>query len=635
MNQMQNLNLLHMYSNIIDKAADSQQLNTLCGMVLDKLRVCKIESINRMVLDNLCLTLSSKLLLMLNLGIALGNEVIELIEFMKNGECLNKTFLGFFSLLVDRFHEFIRAEGEGKVKMETLDSGVKSACRASESSNEGVTVKMLNGSIRVERDANYGKNLVTRPLKPSERRFQDGRYEMGLKESLDVLLNIEDKAEKYISKRFGYALLEKNGDFVWADRKTREKLNFTESDLKQDGKNLFDLMIPFSKFYLKTKFGRSLFPSNAGVGFTRAFSYVIYSASSVRKLTKELKNKGYSNVDQASMIKSKDDKEKEIFYRFLSNISSRATLVLVSFSEAEIENVLQNPNTEIKSQNGLPSAQGNKPASQLPTISISALKTLQGHFQEFKNSKVKLTPNTFLPIDNKQELVKIHVKPNGELEMLKMFILLETRPAGHVPSFDFTAMENDPNILKFKNEINSRLEKIISRKNRRIDIVKKKQRRERHQAKRKNKLKRKNLSEIELNNETLYHGKTEIEGETKACRSLTKTLKSQTLQFPLIKKAKNRVLISDAIKDVFFMKSAVKEHKKEETKDPKPVAKKKRPRGRPRKYPLQAGSVKVAKKKKRGKKKKLVKLEKQNVQSGKKKKLLGKREDTDFNTPKS
>ena len=635
MNQMQNLNLLHMYSNIIDKAADSQQLNTLCGMVLHKLRVCKIESINRMVLDNLCLTLSSKLLLMLNLGIALGSEVIELIEFMKNGECLNKTFLGFFSLLVDRFHAFVQKEAGNKIKTGKLDSGPNNPGRGSDSLNEGVTVKMLNGSIKVERDPNYGKSGVTRPLKPSERRFQDGRYEMGLKESLDVLLNIEDKAEKYISKRFGYALLEKNGDFVWADRKTREKLNFTESDLKQVGKNLFDLMIPFSKFYLKSKFGRSLFPSDAGVGFTRAFSYVIYSASSVRKLTKELKNKGYSNVDQASIIKSKDDKEKEIFYRFLSNISSRATLVLVSFSEAEIESVLQNPRTEIKSQTGLSGGQGTKPTSQLPTISISALKTLQGHFQEFKNPKVKFSPNSYFQIDDGKELVKIHVKPNGELEMLKMFILLETRPAGHVPSFDFTAMENDPCILKFKRDINSRLEKIISRKNRKHDIVKKKQRRERHQTKRKNKMKRKKLSNMGPNNETLDDGKKETEWDTKVGRSLAEALKPQTLELPLIKKAKNRVLISDAIKDILFMKSAVKEIKREETKEPKTEDKKKRKRGRPRKNPVPAKSVKVAKKKKRGRKKKMANLKKQDVQSGGKKKLLGKREDTDFNTPKS
>ena len=210
------------------------------------------------------------------------------------------------------------------------------------------------------------------------------------KESLDILVNIEEKAEKYISKRFGYSLLEVNGHIIWSDKKTREKLNFTEDRLKTSGVNLFNLMIPFSKDYLKKKFGGHVFPVHAGVGFTRCFSYVIYSSSSAKKLNKELKNKGYKSVDEASIVKGKNNLQKENFFRFLANISSRATLVLLSFTETEISEMLKNPMTEILDKKKRAKDQRPKEArirGQQPALSETALNNLKSHFKEYREQQ--------------------------------------------------------------------------------------------------------------------------------------------------------------------------------------------------------------------------------------------------------
>ena len=61
-----------------------------------------------------------------------------------------------------------------------------------------------------------------------------------INQELDVVLNLNNRAEKYINKNFGYALLDLNADIIWCDQNTQQFFELQDSELK--GVNLFDLM---------------------------------------------------------------------------------------------------------------------------------------------------------------------------------------------------------------------------------------------------------------------------------------------------------------------------------------------------------------------------------------------------------
>lgn len=51
-----------------------------------------------------------------------------------------------------------------------------------------------------------------------------------LNNNLNLLLNIDNKAERYVNKNFGYALLDLDGTFIWCDSNSEK---FFEMRLKE------------------------------------------------------------------------------------------------------------------------------------------------------------------------------------------------------------------------------------------------------------------------------------------------------------------------------------------------------------------------------------------------------------------
>lgn len=71
-------------------------------------------------------------------------------------------------------------------------------------------------------------------------------------QNLDNLLNLNNRAEKYLNKNFGISLLDLEGNFIWCD--TNSERFFENKKKKNTSYNLFELMAPISRASLKKKF---------------------------------------------------------------------------------------------------------------------------------------------------------------------------------------------------------------------------------------------------------------------------------------------------------------------------------------------------------------------------------------------
>ena len=367
------LNLLHTYAEILDKIMNEEHMNSVCGIMLQCFEKCDLTQISPLVLRNLALTISGKISICVNAKMALGKHVLDLIKFLiKNG-------------LVDKvFHRFLSEQIE-RIKEEALTENLKLE--------------------EIKEDS----------VKP------DGKPEVNsnLRETLYRMLNISEKAEKYTKKHFGYSLLDLQGNFVWADENSCALLDMEKGEFAADQEiNFFDLMIPMSKKYLHSKFGEEFFGDSKEIGSSRAFTYVIYSKSAMQNCLRTFKKKRIEDPN-TTFLNPPNNKHLEIFTRYLKSLSSRASLIMLSFSEAELQSLLKSDKCDM----------------QISTHFFNSLiSTLQ-------TSSKKTKPQIF-----------------------KLFVFLETRLATVIPNFDYSFMKDEPQILLLSQTLKSSLSQYIKKK---------------------------------------------------------------------------------------------------------------------------------------------------------------------------
>lgn len=119
-----------------------------------------------------------------------------------------------------------------------------------------------------------------------------------------------------------------------------------------------------------------------------------------------------------------EENSKKIFFKYLKALSSRATLIVVKFSQPELKTILSSEKFKIKQANSLEEIvndQKEKPEEE----------NLVG-FQDY---------------------------------FLKHVILLETRLAKNIPNYDFSKMKNDERIRHYEMLVEKKLNGHCSKDN--------------------------------------------------------------------------------------------------------------------------------------------------------------------------
>ena len=356
------LNDLHAYAEILEKIMTPEHMNSVCGVMLECFKKCNLKQISPLVLKNLALTICGKISICVNGQIPLGRNVLSLIDFLIDKDLVAKIF---YSFICDQVQEF-------------------------------------------------EKNIQTHD-QPSEEEIYSQNNNSILQEALQRVLNICDKAEKYTKKHFGYSLLDLKGNFVWADKNSCNLLDLGKTQFDSQNINFFDLMIPTSKKYLHMKFGEELFEKSKEIGSSRAFSYVIYSKSAMQSCLRTFKKMNITNPN-LTLLNSSDNKHMEIFTRYLKSLSSRASLIMLSFNKAEIQSLLNSDKCKMQ-------------------ISKKMVADMQ-----------------------RSELQK------EDSQIYKLFIFLETRLSSVTPNFDYSQMSIEPRIMMFSQTIQNSLQQFQQRK---------------------------------------------------------------------------------------------------------------------------------------------------------------------------
>ena len=120
------------------------------------------------------------------------------------------------------------------------------------------------------------------------------------------VINLDNNTERYVNKRFGYALLDMSGRFLWIDENTQKFFELRPEELYE--KTLFQLMIPHSRKYLQNKFNGNIAGDSSKTGVVQTFTYVVYSRNASEKFIKQTKKLHKSKRE----IEGDDAKEKSI-----------------------------------------------------------------------------------------------------------------------------------------------------------------------------------------------------------------------------------------------------------------------------------------------------------------------------------
>lgn len=257
------------------------------------------------------------------------------------------------------------------------------------------------------------------------------------------VINLDNNTERYVNKRFGYALLDMTGKFLWIDENTQKFFELKPEELYE--KTLFELMIPHSKKYLQTKFGGNLGERLRKTGETETFTYVIYSRNSSEKFIKQTKKLHKSKKDAEN-----DDKEDEQEGRFVRKMN-----IKIEDGESDPDDIHQKMTI---GTNGCRDKDLECYYKYLKALSSKitsiALTFTKGEFLEIvKNKKYNINFK-----DDENELKEMD-KWSPDSLITKNAIFLETRMSRNVPKFNYSILEGSQHIRVLQELITKKLKK--------------------------------------------------------------------------------------------------------------------------------------------------------------------------------
>jgi len=374
---------LQKFSEILTQVHTRDQLNNLCKILRQKLQTMSSEQIDNLVVMTICNSILSKVLITIK-DESLPVPIAELVEVIMEKDLMPPVFKVIYQ---QKYFEH------------------------------------LDKNYQIERVSN-NKNTQVKELKNFEESFSF---------NLDVLLKLSTESEKLLHKTFGFSFIDLQGNFIWCDSNSERLFEFKNSECHE--KNLFFSMIPYSVNLLNKKFGEELLSLNRKIGSSCAFSYVIYSRKAMNKYLKQLRKKGIRKLDEAPhQIKNES---KSIYFRYMKALSSRATLVVLKYTDKELEELKEYPNMTVNL-----------------TPEFKSRETDVEVFSEDENSndlneaEPKITESGFKKIGD------VHYK---------LAIMLETRIARTIPDFDYTKMLEDPHIMEFETIIAKKIVNKYSR----------------------------------------------------------------------------------------------------------------------------------------------------------------------------
>jgi hypothetical protein len=225
----------------------------------------------------------------------------------------------------------------------------------------------------------------------------------------------------------GLAILDLNGDFLWMDEKSESY--FETKRLRNRSANLFQAMIPMSRQALVGKFGPALFSQGEALKSSVAFSYVVYSKHSMRRLGRLMVKNGATNPEDA-YEKAKPDSKGNFYKQYLRALSSRATLITLSLTAEEYARYWK----------GVPrKAVTNPPLVVASTADSSHSEDGCGSSDPAGTDPTEAIPTPLTPL------------------LTRTAVLLETRLSFSTPKFDYSVLEADPAIRSFENKTFDRL----------------------------------------------------------------------------------------------------------------------------------------------------------------------------------
>lgn len=382
--QQEDILILNHYSNILSNIQKETDLNKLINVFLEKMSKTEIKDINPLIISALCNNICAKIFLMTN-SRAIDEPISNLLEFMFEQDIMPAVYAAPMKLK-------LKQRSENLLNFESLKS-------------ESV---------------------------PDEKASTDLMDQIN--QNLNHLLNFNNNEK--INKNYGYSLIGLNGDFIWCDSISQKLFEFKEK--KNLNKNLFDMMIPFSKQLLNKKFGPELFDEKCDFGSSLVFSYVCYSKNSMNKFYKCIKSLVKTEEEFRERLKKKET-DDAIYNQYLKALSSRATLVLLKFTRAELQTMMEDRKYGIKTKSSFFHGIANK------VIEKSSKKRDSSKLSSAK--KINLANQLKSAVEDKSELI------------CKEAILLETRLSYNTPKFDYTILQNDPRIKFFEQKIVKRISK--------------------------------------------------------------------------------------------------------------------------------------------------------------------------------
>lgn len=385
-------NVMHQYSQVLSTITTTDNFETAAQIFSSKLSQVNVKEMNPMVVESLISSILSKILILFR-GSELPESTRSLVQKIKERNLMSPLFQSIFKMVFP-------GPSDQQPDSNNIDE---------EGSNDKLDNSRLNDSFNF---------------------------------NLDILLNLDTKADKYITKSFGYSFLDLNGDFIWCDAVSEQFFEMKTKEIYD--KNFFKLMIPYSNNLLNAKFGEELFKNNPQVGSSIAFSYVIYSKKATNKFLKQLKKKGVVNATEIFNAQASKD-PKALYYRYLKALSSRATLIVLKFTTAEFKDIVANKKYDVNISD-----------------SINQLLDDMGESAElFTNNKVKLEGEGQAKKIKKMDcIVPKVIRKNASQEVkdvYKLAIMLETRIAKNIPDFDYGKMADDPVIKEFEETVKNKL----------------------------------------------------------------------------------------------------------------------------------------------------------------------------------
>lgn len=383
-------NVMHQYSQVLSTITTSDNFETAAQIFTAKLAQVNINEMNPLVIESLISSILSKILILFR-----GNELPEhtrsLVNKIRERRLMSPLFTSIFETIFP------------EVQDQHLD--------------------------------------IDKIIGTDDEHIDCAKMAESFNFNLDVLLNLDTKADKYIAKSFGYSFLDLNGDFIWCDAVSEQFFEMKAKEIYD--KNFFKLMIPYSNNLLSAKFGQELFKNNPQVGSTIAFSYVIYSKKATNKFLKQLKKKGVVNTDD--IFKAQTNDAKSLYYRYLKALSSRATLIVLKFTTSEYKDIVTNKKYDVNISD-----------------TIGQLIDDMGDTSDILNgSKIKLEgEGAFKKIKKIDCIVPKAIRANVNNEpkdVFKLAIMLETRISKNIPDFDYGKMVDDPVIEEYEDMIKTKL----------------------------------------------------------------------------------------------------------------------------------------------------------------------------------